>query len=74
MKNTKFAADLRSQGIPAGRETLYEILDHLEDAFLLHALPVATDSEKRKQVNPRKIYPIDHGLRSQSEGQYRSCP
>jgi hypothetical protein len=46
LKNTKFAADLRSQGIPAGREVLHEILDHLEDAFLLHALPVATDSEK----------------------------
>jgi predicted AAA+ superfamily ATPase len=60
LKNTKFAADLRSQGIPAGREVLYEILDHLEDAFLLHALPVATDSEKRKQVNPRKVCPIDH--------------
>jgi predicted AAA+ superfamily ATPase len=59
---TKFEADLKSQGIPAGRETLYEILDHLEDAFLLHAIPVATDSEKRKQVNPRKVYPVDHGL------------
>lgn len=59
---TKFEADLRSQGIPAGRETLYEILDHLKDAFLLHAIPVASDSEKRKQVNPRKVYPIDHGL------------
>ena len=54
---TKFEADLRYQGIPAGRETLYEIPYHLEDAFLLHFLRVATDSEKRKQVNPRKVYP-----------------
>lgn len=59
---TKFAADLKSQGIAAGRETLYELLDHLVDAFLLYAVPVATDSEKRRQVNPRKVYPADTGL------------
>lgn len=59
---TKFAADLKSQGIPAGRETLYELLGHLEDAYLLQAVPVATDSEKRRQVNPRKVYPVDPGL------------
>lgn len=59
---TKFEADLKSQGVAAGRETLYELLDHLEDAFLLQAIPVATDSEKRRQVNPRKIYPVDTAL------------
>ncbi len=59
---TKFAADLKSQGVAAGRETLYEFLDHMEDAFLLQAVPVATDSEKRRQVNPRKAYPTDTGL------------
>ena len=59
---TKFEADLKSQGIPVGRETLYELLSHLEDAFLLRAVPIATDSEKRRQVNPRKIYPIDHAF------------
>ncbi|CAN5264367.1 ATP-binding protein [soil metagenome] len=59
---TKIEADLKSQGIPVGRETLYELLDHLEDAFLLKAIPVATDSEKRRQVNPRKIFPVDSSL------------
>ena len=59
---TKFEADLKSQGVAAGRETLYELLGHLEDTFLLRAMPVATDSEKRRQVNPRKIYPVDSAL------------
>ena len=59
---TKFAADLKSQGIPAGREMLYQFLEHLEDTFLVASLPLATDSEKRRQVNPRKIYPADTGL------------
>jgi predicted AAA+ superfamily ATPase len=59
---TKFAADLKSQGVPVGREMLYQFLEQLEDTFLVASLPLATDSEKRRQVNPRKIYPVDMGL------------
>ncbi len=59
---TKFAADLKSQGIPVGREMLYEFLEYLQDTFLVSALSLATDSEKRRQVNPRKVYPADTGL------------
>lgn len=59
---TKFSAELKSQGITVGRDSLYELLEHLQDAFLLQAIPIATDSEKRRQVNPRKAYPIDPGL------------
>jgi uncharacterized protein len=59
---TKFSADLKSQGIPVTRDHLYAFLSHLEDAFLLHSIPVATDSEKRRQVNPRKAYPADPAL------------
>ena len=35
---------------------------HLEDAFLIRTIPIATDSERRRMVNPRKVYPIDAGL------------
>ena len=59
---TKFSRDLKSQGISVGREHLYDFLSHLEDAFLLQTIPVATDSEKRRQVNPRKAYPADTAL------------
>jgi len=59
---TRFSADLKSQGIAVGRETLYEYLSHLEDTFLLQTIPIASDSEKRRQVNPRKIYPADPAL------------
>lgn len=45
-----------------GRETLYQLLAHLEDAFLLQVVPIATDSEKRRQVNPRKVYPVDPAI------------
>jgi len=59
---SKYAEDLKSQGISVSRDTLHEYLAHLQDTFLLHALTIATDSEKRRQVNPRKVYPADPGL------------
>jgi predicted AAA+ superfamily ATPase len=34
----------------------------LEDTFLVRTLSIATDSERRRMVNPRKAYPIDPGL------------
>jgi hypothetical protein len=58
----KFYNDLRSQGMSAGKEKLYEYLDHLEDSFLLRTVHIATDSIRRRQVNPRKVYPVDTGL------------
>jgi hypothetical protein len=58
----RFYGDLRSQGIPVAKDTLHSYLTHLEDAFLVRAVPIATDSERRRMVNPRKAYPIDPGL------------
>jgi len=54
--------DLRSQGISVAKDTLHNYLSHLEDAFLVRTVPVATDSLRRRMVNPRKSYPIDPGL------------
>jgi predicted AAA+ superfamily ATPase len=57
-----FHADLKSRGVPVGKDTLHAYLAHLEDAFLLFSISIATDSERRRQVNPRKVYPVDTGL------------
>lgn len=43
-------------------DTLHSYLRHLEDAFLVRMVSMATDSERRRMVNPRKVYPIDPGL------------
>ncbi|MEO6595929.1 MAG: ATP-binding protein [Planctomycetota bacterium] len=59
---TKAHADFRSRGISVSKETLLGFLNHLEDAFLVFTLPVASRSERRRQVNPRKLYVADHGL------------
>jgi len=55
----KFFASMQSQHIAVSRETIHTMLAALEDTFLLHTIAVATDSEKRRNVNPRKAYPVD---------------
>jgi predicted AAA+ superfamily ATPase len=58
----RFYRDLHSQGIPVAKDTLHNYLGHLEDAFLVRTLPIAAESERRRMVNPRKVYPVDPGL------------
>jgi predicted AAA+ superfamily ATPase len=58
----KFHADLRSQGIAVAKDTLHALVAHLEDAFLVRNVSIATESERRRMANPRKAYPIDPGL------------
>ena len=59
---TKFHNDLRSQGVSVAKDAVHEMLAHLEDAFLIRLVPMATSSERQRQVNPRKVYPIDAAL------------
>jgi predicted AAA+ superfamily ATPase len=58
----RMANDLRSQGVAVGRDTLYELLDHFVDAFLLFTVPIFSRSLRVRRANPRKIYAIDPGL------------
>lgn len=58
----KFYGDLKSQGIPVAKDTLHAYLGHLEDSFLVRVVSLASDSVRRRMVNPRKVYSIDPGL------------
>jgi len=58
----RYYNQLKSQGIPTSKDTLHAYLGHLEDAFLVHSVWLATDSERRRMSNPRKVYPADPGL------------
>jgi len=58
----KFHAALKSQGVAAGRDTIHQLLGHLDDCFLVRTVWLDADSERRRMVNPRKVYPIDAGL------------
>jgi hypothetical protein len=58
----KFHVALRSQGLAVSRDTLHQLLGHLEDAFLVRTVSVESVSERRRMVNLRKAYPVDPGL------------
>ncbi|MGI9179577.1 MAG: ATP-binding protein [Longimicrobiaceae bacterium] len=58
----KLYDSLRSQGVAVAKDTLYEYLDHLQDAFLIRTVSMHSTSERQRMANPRKAYPIDPGL------------
>ncbi len=58
----KFYKDIKSQGYKAGKDTLHSYLAYLEDAFLIFTVPIFTESLRRMQTNPQKVYAIDNGL------------
>ena len=58
----KFYNALQSMSIKCGKNSLYEFLDHLVDAFVFYSVPIHSSSEKARRLNPPKIYAIDTGL------------
>lgn len=58
----KFYAALRSQGLRVAKDTVHQLLAQLEDCFLVRTVWVESESERRRMANPRKAYPVDHGL------------
>lgn len=58
----RFHNDLQSQGIACGKNSLHDYLAHLEDAYLVQSISLDARSVRQRQVNPRKVYPIDTGL------------
>ncbi len=58
----KFFHDLKSQGFSIGRSTLYDYLSYIEDTYLTFSVSLYSESIRKTQSNPRKIYAIDPGL------------
>ncbi|MDZ7369589.1 MAG: ATP-binding protein, partial [candidate division KSB1 bacterium] len=58
----KFYRDLKSQGIAVSRDTIHQMIAALEDCFLVRICWLDTASERRRMVNPRKVYPVDPGF------------
>lgn len=58
----KFHKDITSQGYKVGKDTLYNYLEYLEDAFLIYSVPIFTESLRTLETTPKKIYAVDNGL------------
>ncbi|MFY0673521.1 MAG: ATP-binding protein [Bacteroidia bacterium] len=59
----KLFNDLKSQGYSIGKNTLYDFMGYLEDAFIFFNVQKHSKSEREKAVNPNKVYGIDTGMR-----------
>ncbi len=58
----KFYNTMKSLSIKCTKNSLYEYLEYMTDAFLFHKIPIHTHSERVRLTNPQKIYSIDTGL------------
>jgi predicted AAA+ superfamily ATPase len=58
----RFYQDLKSQGYGIAKDAVHAMFGYLMDAFLISAIPMATESERQRNSNPRKVYPSDPGL------------
>ncbi|MBI5500786.1 MAG: ATP-binding protein [Deltaproteobacteria bacterium] len=58
----KFLHDLHSQGIRASKNALHEYVGHVGDAYLAFTVPLFSESVRKANSNPRKVYAVDTGL------------
>jgi hypothetical protein len=58
----KFYNDIKSQGYKVGKDTLYQYMGYIEDAYLAFSVPLFSESVRKVQMNPQKIYIVDNGL------------
>jgi predicted AAA+ superfamily ATPase len=59
---SKLHRDFTSQGFTVSKNTLFEYVGYLEDAFLLFLLPKRDPSIRKQAHNPKKLHVIDTGL------------
>lgn len=53
---------LKSQGHSVSKGSLYAFMDHLQDAYCIFSVPSFTLSAKKRELVPKKVYPVDPGL------------
>lgn len=60
----KFYNDLKSQGFTVGKNTVYEYIAYLEEAFAIFSVQKWSRSVRKQQANPNKIYLLDVGFKN----------
>jgi predicted AAA+ superfamily ATPase len=62
----KLANDFKSQGMIVNKDTLFQYLTYLEDAFFAFPVPIYNASHRISSTSPKKIFCIDTGMVSNS--------
>ncbi len=60
---TKLYNEYKSLGFKLSKDTLFEYISHLQEAYALFMPPIFRNSVKEEQRNPKKLYVIDNGFR-----------
>lgn len=60
----KLFNDLKSQGIQLSKNTLYNYMQYLEDAYAVFSMPIYSRSVAEQSKNPKKIYSVDIGFKT----------
>ncbi len=59
----KLYNEYKSLGYRVGRDTLYDYVSYLQDAYTLFTVPIFRNSVRQELRNPRKLYAVDNGFR-----------
>lgn len=60
---SKLYNEFKSQGYKLSKDTIFQYISHLEDAYALFSVPIYRNSIKEEQRNPKKVYAIDNGFK-----------
>lgn len=59
---SKIYNDLKSLGIKVSKNSLYQYIQYLEDAYILFPVKIFSSNLREIQRNPQKLYSLDSGL------------
>lgn len=59
---TKIYHDLKSQSVKVSKNSLYQYLEYLTDAYILFPVKIFSNNIRAVQRNPQKMYSLDSGL------------
>ncbi|MCP4970561.1 MAG: ATP-binding protein [Arcobacter sp.] len=59
---TKIYNDLKSQAVKVSKNSLYQYIQYLEDAYILFPVKIFSNNLREIQRNPQKLYSLDSGL------------
>ncbi len=65
----KIYNDFKSQGLAVSKNTIYEYIEYMENAFALFTVPIYGTIKDRIR-NPRKIYGVDIGIKKVMDGSF----
>ena len=60
---------LKSLGFKTSKEFVFTVLSAFEDCYFLFSVPIYDKSEIKRNVNPKKIYCVDHSMMSSIDPQ-----